>query len=243
MAVRAAARIGICILALLTAYVILRSTGFHQFTSGEYEGLNTLILLVGSIYAVILAFAIFVIWGQFTEVENCVMRECNSLRDLVRFSEIVGGEMGRSVRKAVAAYAQHVVRFEWEALGDGHVDKRAEQLHSDLIQTVIAGVPEDAAHARLIEMARRAGERRGERVAKSITRIPPTMFWFVNTIAGVLLLLVFVYPFHSTAVGAGCLGLVALVLLLANFVMTDMDNPLSGAWNVDPGCFTGYASW
>ncbi len=58
------------------------------------------------------------------------------------------------------------------------------------------------------------------------------MFWFVNTIAGVLLLLVFVYPFHHAAVGASCLALLAVVLLLANFVMNDMDNPLEGAWNV-----------
>jgi hypothetical protein len=25
-----------------------------------------------------LAFTIFVIWGQFTEMDNCVIRECNS---------------------------------------------------------------------------------------------------------------------------------------------------------------------
>jgi steroid 5-alpha reductase family enzyme len=38
-----------------------------------------------------LAFAIFVIWGQFTDVENTVMRETNTLTDLLRFSEYVPG--------------------------------------------------------------------------------------------------------------------------------------------------------
>ena len=62
------------------------STGLYDFTRLEIEGLNTLILLVGSIYAVTFAFAIFVIWGQFNDVENLVMRECHSLSDLLRFS-------------------------------------------------------------------------------------------------------------------------------------------------------------
>jgi len=242
--VRAVLRLGLRLFALLAVYGVLHTTGLHRFTSYETEGLNTLILLVGSIYAVILAFTIFVIWGQFTDVENWVILECNSLSDLLRFSGYVSAEMDRTVRKGVTAYAQQVVRQEWPALGEGRRDKRAQELFNDLLTAVIAGdgprdecAPERPAHARLIEIARRAGERRDGRVTRSLTRIPPTMFWFLNTIAGVLLLLVFVYPFHHAAVGASCLGVLAVVLLLAHFVMSDMDNPLQGAWNVSPRPF------
>jgi hypothetical protein len=63
----------------LLLYAFLRNVGFYNFTAREAEGLSVLIQLVGDIYAVLLAFTIFVIWGQFTEVENCVIRECNSL--------------------------------------------------------------------------------------------------------------------------------------------------------------------
>jgi hypothetical protein len=64
-------------------YSLLRNAGFYGFTAPEAEGLGTMLLLVGSIYAVIYAFAIFVIWGQFNDVENLVMRECHSLNDLL----------------------------------------------------------------------------------------------------------------------------------------------------------------
>ena len=67
--------------------------------------------------------------------------------------------------------------------------------------------------------------------------MPPTLFGFVNIIAVVLLLLVFVYPFHQTVVGASCIALLAVILFLANFVMRDMDNPLDGAWNISPKPF------
>ncbi len=238
-------RFGLLLFALLLIYGMLRTTQLYELTGHETEGLNTLILLVGSIYAVILAFAIFVIWGQFTDVENAVMRETNTLADLLRFSEYVPSELTREIQKAAEGYTQRVVKYEWQALGQGRRDPRAEELFSDLVTTVVArdrmfpqASWEYAFHVRLIDIARTAGEQRGERVAESMTRIPPTLFGFVNIIAAALLLLVLVYPFHHTGVGASCIALVATILFLANFVMRDLDNPLDGAWNISARPFS-----
>jgi hypothetical protein len=54
----------------LALYGCLRWAGFYEFASRDAEGLATLTQLLGDIYAVLLAFTIFVIWGQFTEVQN-----------------------------------------------------------------------------------------------------------------------------------------------------------------------------
>ncbi len=89
-------RSGSSLVVTACAYRLWHGSGPHEITAGEAEGLNTLILLIGSIYAVIFAFVIFVIWGQFTDVENFMMRECNSLNELLRFS-------GLSIRKAAVA--------------------------------------------------------------------------------------------------------------------------------------------
>jgi hypothetical protein len=230
--IRAAIAVVLRLAGLIVAYLILRTIGLHSFTSIDNEGLNTLILLVGSIYAVILAFAIFVIWGQFTGVEDYVTRECSSLHELLRFSGYVGDDLARSIQRAVSDYAREVHRREWPALGGGRRWKQSEDLFTDLMKTASSGGIGTGPQAILIEITREAAERRAERVTKSLTRIPPTMFWFVNAIACTLLLLVFVYPFHHAATGAACLTLVALVLSLANLVMNDMDNPMEGAWNV-----------
>jgi len=226
----------------LMAYAILRQAGFYNFTASEIEGLNVLIQLVGDIYAVLLAFTIFVIWGQFTDVENCVIRECNSLDDLLRFSNYHNAGAHAEIRKAMANYARHVLRSEWQALGDGQKDKQADEFFAHFVNTVVEATPKSEAeqflYARLFEMVQKVSERRDERVAKSLTRIPPTLAGLVTTIAGVLLLLIFVYPFHYWLAGAVCFVLVAAVLFLANFVMTDTDNPLKGVWNVSPQPFS-----
>jgi hypothetical protein len=234
-------KVAVRVVAVLGAYAIARSSGLHQLTAREVEGLNTLILLLGSIYGVILAFAIFVIWGQFSEVENCIMRECNSLHDILRFSSYLNADASHDIRRGVADYCQHVAKFEWAALGDGRRDKRADQTFGELVDAVVKANPADPAertvYIRLIDMARKAGEHRDERVTKSLTRMPQTLLWFVNTIAAVLLLLVFCYPFHHWATGGAGFLLVAFVLILADVVMKDMDNPMRGLWNVSPRPF------
>jgi hypothetical protein len=228
--------------AALVAYGLLRQAGFYNFTAREAEGLNVLIQLVGDIYAVLLAFAIFVIWGQFTEVENCVIRECDSLGDLLRFSAYLNADDRANIRKAMATYARHVVQYEWQTLGDGQRDERADQYFDRLSNTVVEVTPrneaEQAIHTRLLDMAQKTREYHDERVAKTLTRVPPTLAGLVNTIAGVLLLLIFVYPFHYWLAGASCFTIVAAVLFLANFVMMDTDNPLKGVWNVSPQPFS-----
>jgi hypothetical protein len=230
------------LIAAAFAYWLLRATGLYEFTARERDGLNTLILLIGNIYAVMFAFVIFVIWGQFTDVENFIMRECNSLRDLMRFGEYLSPEADRTIRRAVEDYVHRALKSEWEALGERRRDKQAERAFAELVDEVVEFVPatpsQEAMHARLIEIARRTGEHRDDRIAKSLTQIPPTLIRLVDTMASALLLLVFVYPFHHWLAGLTCFGLLALVLFLANLVMRDTDNPFNGIWNVSSKPFS-----
>ena len=226
----------------LALYGILRQAGFYNFTARETEGLNVLIQLVGDIYAVLLAFAIFVIWGQFTEVENCVIREADSLADVLRLGAYLNADDRATIRRSMAAYVHHVLQYEWASLGDGQRDDQADELFSRFLNMIVEVTPqsdtERLIHSQLVDVAQKTREYHDERVGKTLTRIPPTLAGLVNTISGVLLLLVFVYPFHDWFMGGSCFIIVAMVLFLANFVMMDTDNPLKGAWNVSPQPFS-----
>jgi hypothetical protein len=52
------------------------------------------------------AFVIFVIWGQFTDVENFIMLERNSLRVVLRFGDYLTPDQSRTIRRAVTDYVQ-----------------------------------------------------------------------------------------------------------------------------------------
>jgi hypothetical protein len=100
-----------------------------------------------------------------------------------------------------------------------------------------ADAAEETVRERLLDIVRRAGEHRDERITKSLARIPPTLVRLVNTTAGALQLLVFVYPFHHWVTGISCFALVAVVFFLATLVMEDTDNPFEGVCNVSPQPF------
>ena len=227
---------GALLVVAVSCYGLLRGTPFFEITAADAEGLNTFILLLGSIYAVMYAFVIYVIWGQFTDVEKFVRRECFSLDELLRFSRYMNADSNRAIRRALAEYSQAVLQSEWEALGKRERDPAGENCFMTLMTAVIRAAPanpeEAAIQQRLIDISREAGEHRDERITKSLTRIPPTLMGFVNGLSAALLVLVFVYPFHHPLAGAACFVLVALVLILGNIVMTDLDNPFNGVYNV-----------
>jgi len=167
-------------------------------------------------------------------------------RFALRFGRYLNPDSNHAIRRAVAEYARRAQGSEWEALGNRQRDQETEKSFAGLVNIVIRTVPanpaEEILHQGLVELARKAGEHRDERISKSLTRIPPTLVWLVSMMAAALLLLVFVYPFHHSLVGASCLILLALVLFFANLVMTDTDNPFQGVCNVSPQPFSDLMS-
>lgn len=227
--------------AVLIVYAVLHSTGIYSFTSRETEGLNTLILLLGSIYAVMFAFVIFVIWGQFTEVEALSVRESSALNELLRFGAFMNPDAQHALRRTVTEYSKLVSQAEWSALGNGQKSVEAERAFNTLLKAVVQMSPstslEDTMHKRLIEISSDASECRDERIAKSLTRIPPTLLLLVRGMASAIFLLVLLYPFHHGIIGGGCLAVVGAVLFFADVVMRDTDNPFDGLCNITPRAF------
>src|ERR1700683_399494 len=95
---RRVVRLSVGLAAALAASWLLRQANLDRFTAADAEGINSLISLIGSIYAVVFAFVIFVIWGQFTGVEEATQRECTLLNDLLRFSQYLDPDANRAIR-------------------------------------------------------------------------------------------------------------------------------------------------
>jgi len=226
----------------LPAYWSAHQTGVGAFLVPDAEGLSTFVTLIGAIYAVVFAFVIFVIWGQFTEVENATLRECSSLNDLLRFAQHLNPDANRALRRVVSDYTDRVADAEWHSLAQRSRDQATEKAFAVLINAVLRIVPANAAEEliaqRLVDIARKLGEQRDERIAKSLTRIPPTLLALVRIMAFTLLLVMFFYPFRSWIVGVCCFGALGVILFLSNLVMTDTDNPFEGVFNVSSQPFS-----
>jgi fatty acid desaturase len=69
-------------------------------------------------------------------------------------------------------------------------------------------------------------------LAISAKRMPKTLLLFVTLTAVTLLFLLLFFPFHNLALGMVAMAIATLLLFFAHFVLTDLDNPFEGTWNV-----------
>src|SRR3982751_3721382 len=86
---------------------------------------------VGSIYAVLLAFVVFVVWGQFNDARGYLDREATALVDLHRTASGLPTASRKEIQSGLRAYVDAVLRDEWPAMAsrdEAAIDRIAELL-------------------------------------------------------------------------------------------------------------------
>ncbi len=236
----------ILIAAAAALYVVLRLLGFHALFGGDSEGIGTLLGIIGTLYSVVYAFATYVIWGQFAAVENEILKESGALKDLIQFSRPLKESERDPMLRAVRAYARAVVESEWGILSRGGDVEHTDKLFSAVISSVTEAKPSDeserSVYERLLEIANQASTHRQERLALSAKRMPQTLRLFVTLTACTMIFLLLLFPFHSLLFGMVAMVLATMLLFLAHFVLTDLDNPFEGTWNVKSDSFVELAT-
>jgi hypothetical protein len=232
--------------AAAAVYLVLHLAGFHRMFAEDAEGIGALLQIIGTLYSVVYAFATYVIWGQFAAVENEILKESGALKDLILFSKGLKEATRDPIVRAVRAYARAVTESEWRLLSQGASTERTDKLFASIISSVTDAKPEDdsecRAHQHLLEIANQASAHRDERLALSVKRIPRTLLLFVMLTASAILFLMFFFPFHNLALGLVAIALTTMLLFFAHFVLTDLDNPFEGTWNVDVKPFDNVAT-
>ena len=227
-------------------YLVFRLAGFHKLTENDSEGIGALLQLVGTLYSVVYAFAIYVIWGQFTAVESEIQKESGALRGLLVFSRALKDTIREPLVRAVKNYARSVDETEWRALSQGGETEKTDKLFGTIIAAVTEMKPEDETericHGQLIEIVTRASSHRDERISLSRKRMPKTLLVFVMLTALTIVLLLLLFSFRSLGIGLASIALTSMILFFAHFVLTDLDNPFDGTWNLNSDPFAELAT-
>jgi len=228
------------------SFAVLQLSGLHNILSSDAEGIGVLVQIIGTLYSVVYAFATYVIWDQFAAVEDEIVKETGALKDLVLFSKPLKEQARDPILRAVRGYARGVIESEWGVLSRGESTERTDRLFSVLISAVTEVKTCDDSECRLqshlLQIASRASAHREERLAVSAKRIPRTLLLFVTLTAFTIPFLMLLFPFHNLGLGMASIALATMLLLFAHFVLTDLDNPFEGTWNVESVSFSNLAS-
>ncbi len=231
--------LGVSILiTLMGLYVVRRMVGVDKLRS-NHEVAGFMISIVGTIYAVLLAFVVVVEWQKYAEASSTAATEANVLGDLSRMAERLSSEQRKQVLTELRDYAQSISNDEWPMLAKGNSSSKTTGLLNKLWKNYVINqnpqlTAETALYSESLRRLNDLSDTRRIRINSSRNGLPP-MLWGV-LIGGGVVTLAFTYFFGVSNMRAQLLmvaaltGEIAFILLL----IVSLDNPYRGELKVNP---------
>jgi hypothetical protein len=204
----------------------------------DIEGIY--ITVLGSIYAIFLAFMVFVVWTRFDAATQDVEHESAVLVDLYRAVQILPEPHEDELEKDLRAYAASVVQEEWPQMVDGkpseQTPKHINQLWDDLAWLTAPGSAwaDNAITAHILDQTGELARIRQCRLLHARLGIPTLLWWVL--IGGAVLVAGFSVVFGAESFAAHSLksGMIIALITMMLFAIYALNHPFSGAVCVSP---------
>jgi hypothetical protein len=193
---------------------------------------------VGGIYAVLLAFVVYVVWGQFNEARSYLDREATALVDLHRTASGLPSRSRAAIQRGLGDYVDAVLRDEWPAMASG--DEAALDRVAELLEHVWLAIHsckpandcQQTVYGEVLGRFNQLTDLRTSRLSAARARIPIAMTILLYTGAvltvGSVYLLAFDQLWLHMLVTAALAGAIAHIL----FLIRDLDDAFAGDWQI-----------
>jgi hypothetical protein len=205
---------------------------------GSSNEVGSYLQTVGGIYAVLLAFVVYVVWGQFNEARGYVDREATALVDLHRTASGLPRATRAQIQLGLREYVDAVLADEWAAMAfrDEAMIERVGMRLDAVWLAIHRCKPQSACqHTVYGEVLSRFNDLTDLRTGRLIAaraRMPAAMKILLYTgalltVGSVYLLGVEQLWIHAT-ITAALGGAIAHIL----FLIIDLDDAFAGDWQV-----------
>lgn len=225
------------LVAMIGPLVVRRRISLDQLrTNNEVAGFK--FATVGVLYAVLLGFAVIVVWEKFNDAENKVTLEAGAAATIYRLAGGIQGESGVALRSGIATYLRTAIVRDWPAMERGKGSAETNQALNSLYDAVLRYQPPDsrgtALLAEVLQQLDTLTQARRARVVLS-AGIVPGVIWLV-LFTGAILTIVFTFFFGTQNLRAQTLMTGALSVLICSglLVIVAIDHPFAGSVKVAP---------
>ncbi|MGB8888410.1 MAG: DUF4239 domain-containing protein [Candidatus Korobacteraceae bacterium] len=228
---------GCMIFSTLGLFLVRRHLNI-EWLKRQHEVASFFFLMIGTLYAVLIAFAIFVVWGQFQDAGTNLEHEANEVGNLSRMSMIMPDPQRTNIRNALLGYLDAVVQDEFPAMAAGRDSPRTWDAVQKLWDAYSAVEPDNPRmqtyYAESIRQLNQLCNSRRIRLFTNRGTVPQTL-WYLLFIGGVMLI-VFTWFFGHESVWSQAAMTAALagVLAFSLFLIDSFDSPYSGVVQVTP---------
>ena len=223
-------------LAMLGAILVRRYVTLDRLTANnEVAGFK--FAVVGVLYAVLLAFAIIVVWEKFTDADNIVAREAGAATNVYRLSYGLAEAPATSLRARLSDYLAATISDDWPAMEHANESSSARRALDAVYGSVLVSLSAQSHSALVAEILHQLDEitqARRARLAGADGTVPGVI-WPV-LFGGAAVTVGFTFFFGSQNLRAQSLmtGLLSVVIFSGLWIVLVIDRPFSGAVTVAP---------
>lgn len=229
------------LIAMMGPILIRRNVALERLsTNNEVAGFK--FATVGVLYAVLLAFAVIVVWEKFSDSENQVAQEAGAAATIYRLAEGIEGGSGKALHEKLNDYLDVAINEDWPAMARGRGSPKATQALNDLYKSMLQFSPVTARDSDLMteilhQLDLLTQARRARLVAAS--GIVPPLLWMV-LFGGAVLTVSFTFFFGTENLRAQSMmtGILTLLIFSGLLIIVAIDHPFAGSVQVSPEALT-----
>jgi hypothetical protein len=227
--------IGGSILLSVLGLLLIRRRVDLAFLETHHEVAGYFVTIYGTLYAVLLAFAVYVVWVDFKEAESDIELEANQIADLSRMAQAFPEKFSTPIQDALLGYLTSTLEDEFPAMAEGHESPHTVQALQNVWSAYMAWEPTDSraqvCYERSIGRLNELGHYRRLRILKSRGVVPTILWYLLGT--GAVLLVGFTY-FFALNLRSQALMTAALACFLAFslYLIYSLNLPFTGLAHV-----------
>jgi len=213
----------------------------HQLRRDHNTMSAAVFTVIGTTYAVLLAFVAMLAWGSYNHAEQVTDTEVSLIQNVYQLVDGLSGPEMAGMRANIVAYAEAVVRTEWPAQEAGRVVGEDEP-HLDELTTVALHLrPDNIAdgdlHTLLLSDLTRLSSARRERLFAARTPIPEILWVVLIDGGGITVVFASLLGSSSLALHLAMSSLLAISGSLVLLVILALSNPYRGDLSISPQPF------
>lgn len=227
-------------LSILGPYLVRRCVTLEKLTTNnEIAGFK--FATVGVLYAVLLAFAIILVWEKFSDAETTVAQEAGAAETIYRLSSGLGDAQRKDrLRGALTGYLAVAIADDWHAMdrglaeGSPSVRQALDELYESLLMAPLPQGGDTPLFTEILHQLDLITKARRARLIAAEGTVP-NVIWFV-LFCGAILTVAFTFFFGTRSLPAQTMmtALLSLLVFFELLTIVMIDRPFSGAIRVEP---------
>jgi hypothetical protein len=230
--------VGVATLIAMAAPVLVRRRVSSERLRINNEVAGFTFATVGVLYAVLLAFAVIIVWEKFSEAEHAAAQEAGAAATLYRLADGIQGDPGAALRDGLTRYVRAAIAEDWAAMARNESSHAVTRALDAAYAALLTFTPGDGRGTALLDEALRQldhlTEARRTRLVLASGAVPGVL-WFV-LFGGAVLTIGFTLFFgtENLRVHAAMTGILAFLIFSGLHVIIAIDHPFAGPIRVQP---------